>query len=70
MLENQTGAGGRGGGGGGGGRQKGKSKLKRRGLEVKFNIYRGWGHYFIHSLSQTGKVVNVSPYVPKFFIPN
>ena len=34
------------------------SHIERGGLDVKFNIYGGGGHYFFHSFSQTRKVGN------------
>ena len=36
---------------------RGKSELERGGLDVKFTTYRGGGHYFFHSFSQTERVV-------------
>ena len=39
------------------GGHRGKSQLERGGLDVKFNTNKGGGHYFFHSFSQTGKVV-------------
>ena len=36
----------------------GKITTRERGVDVKFNTYRGGGgHYFFHSFSQTEKVV-------------
>ena len=35
----------------------GEITTRKRGLDVKCNTYKGEGHYFFHSFSQTGKVV-------------
>jgi len=39
------------------GGHRGKSQLERGGVGCKFNTYRGGEHYFFHSFSQTGKLV-------------